>query len=172
MKCPSCGAQATAGGKFCDYCGASLAAPAVVVPAAAVPAAQRPDPGAGSGRKDWQSYWPAPSDPVFHLWNQPPTNRFRWIAFIFPLAWLAGYGALRAAIGLALVFIAAGVVDEVLDQVLHWRWADLWFVVLVCVYSYKVSTNVDRLAPSRGEFNWITAFVFMLAYCVLLGILF
>ena len=77
--------------------------------AAAVPAAVTKD-----GASPAESLWPHPEDPIFRLWNAPAAHPIRWLVFFFPLAWLAGHGALRAAIGLALVFVAGDLASRLL----------------------------------------------------------
>jgi hypothetical protein len=170
MKCLACGAELSVSVKSCDYCGSAVAAAATgAAPHTAVahlPGTDRTEAGTAPA----QSLWPHPDDLIFRLWNAQPAHPIRWLAFFFPLAWLAGYGALRAAIGLALVFVAGDLVARLLT-IAYAQGAAFLFTVLVIFYSYKVAVNADRLVPVRGPFNWAAAIGFMAAYVLLIVLL-
>jgi hypothetical protein len=170
MKCLACGAEMSASTKFCDYCGSAVAAAAGSAPhkAAATVAPVATQPAGGNAQPS--SVWPHPEDLVFRLWNAPAAHPIRWLAFFFPLAWLAGYGALRPALGLALIFLVGDIVARVLTFA-YVGVSGLLFAVLVIFYSYKVAVNAERLAPVRGKFNWGVAIGFMLAYVVVIALL-
>jgi hypothetical protein len=174
MKCLACGAEMSASTKFCEYCGSAAAAaagggsPAAIAAAKAVPAAAQPR--AEAGKSAATSVWPHPDDLIFRLWNAPAAHPIRWLAFFFPLAWLAGHGAVRAALGLAAIFIAGDLVSRVLT-IAYSGAAAFLFAVLVIFYSYKVAVNADRLAPVRGKFHWGMAIGFTLAYVLVIVLL-
>lgn len=143
MKCLACGAEMSVPGKSCKECGAGARA---------------------------QSFWPRLDDPIFRLWDAQPAHPVRWLAFFFPVAWLAGYGALRASIGLALVFVAGDIAARLLT-IAYASGAAFLFTVLVIFYSLKVAMNVNRLVPERGKFNWAAAIGAMVAYLLVVLLL-
>lgn len=167
MKCHACGAESALSTKFCEYCGVPVAATAGAPPLP-VRSAAAAQPTVAHSAAGADSMWPSLADPVFHLWQKPGTNSFRWLAFIFPIGYLAGYGGERAAIGLGGMFLLASIAARVL-AVLHVR-TDIALTVFVLLYSWRVATHVDSLVPRRTDFHWGKAIGFTLLYAIVVGV--
>jgi hypothetical protein len=165
MKCLSCGSENPVAVKFCEYCGTALSGQTAISHAAGTPrSAAQPvsAPSAASG------LWPRLSDPIFHLWREPNGPSFRWLAFFFPVAYLAGYRAERAAIGLTFVFMGLYLAASIL-AVASAKLGGLFLFATVIFYGVKVAFAADRLIQREGGFQWGPAIGFQLIYMVLYG---
>lgn len=167
MKCHACGAESALSTKFCEYCGVAVVATAGAPPLPVRAAVGAAAPASQSATAA-DSIWPTLADPIFHLWQKSGTNPFRWLAFIFPIGYLAGYGSERAAIGLGGMFLLASIAAKVLSA-LHVR-TDIALTVFVLLYSWRVATHVDSLAPRRTDFHWGKAIGFTLLYAIVVGV--
>jgi hypothetical protein len=176
MKCPSCSAENEPNAAFCEYCGTALGK---------MPTANQVyDKATGSetavaatGTSSNSGFWPATTDPAFQLWTNKsttPENSFNWLAFFFPVGYLAGYGAIRSAVAVILstlaLFLFAGFVAGLAGQSFHTMSRIALLVSLV--YAYRIATHVDgiigtsRESRDKSKFNWVAAIGLTIFYSI------
>jgi hypothetical protein len=168
MKCKSCGSDNSAALKFCEYCGVDLHSQSQTASQS-----QSNNQNLNSSSSDLNSYIPSSKDPIFHVWNKDfPKNSFNWLAFIFPVAFLAGYGAKKPAVGAAFqIFLMLLAVDILysaigLNLLLLGLHAYLLVLVPLLFFSYKVSIHSDYLIGRKPEFNMVFAIVAQIIYTI------
>lgn len=170
MKCSTCSAENEPGVAFCDYCGSALGRKPTK--------AEVFDANTGSETVNASvntNIFPNISDPAYQVWMSKcsiPTNDLNWLAFIFPVGYLAGYGAISS--GLAVIFSNAALflIAGILIQLSHGRWSALALVALVAsvVYSYRIAKRVDGILGKnrdKAKFNWIAAIGLTVIYSII-----
>lgn len=164
MKCLSCGSENPVGVKFCEYCGTALAGQkATASTASPLRSAGKPASAAVPA-----TLWPSLNDPIFHVWREPNGSPFRWMAFFFPVAYLAGYHAERAAIGMTLILLATYLASSIL-AVASVKLGGLFLIAATVFYGVKVAFAADRFTQRDGGFQWGPAIGFQLIYMALYG---
>lgn len=190
MKCKKCGSDVSRGTRYCEYCGEETGEASF--------RAEQPDERAKNAAYDGavtanaqgnsvegnqtsveiaqpgdDSFWPSISHPIFHVWHKPFGDSFSWLAFLFPIPYLAGFGSKAAAIGLAIVFIVIGGGTDLLATMLPFKWrhfGDIANLALIVFYSAKVACVSDELAPPGRPFLWGRAIGIFL-FCLVLFVL-
>ena len=173
MKCLSCGAENTASAKHCEYCGGDLNSQAKKV------APEKIDNNFHSNQakapeSDLNSYIPNSDHPIFHVWNRDfPRNTFNWWAFFFPIAFLAGYGAKKAAVGASVQVVALALLTHIIFATVGYNLFEIGLtpiillLIPICILAYKISIYSDYLVGARGDFNVGIAIVAQIIYTVI-----
>ena len=165
MKCSSCNADNAPNAVSCEYCGEILGAKSRTT---VVSAAANAPPGTSSLSPD--DFAPSKDDPGFQLWNSKlPKNDFRWWAFFFPIAYLAGYGAKKSAVAVGVTILAPVLIFRIVHTV-SWKAAaivQLAMVAYLLFYSYKVAIHADSLTKEKSEFNMPIAIGMQVIYTII-----
>lgn len=173
MKCPSCSAENAPGATFCEYCGTAVGREPTKneifdknTGAATAQTAQ-----ASSGA----NIFPNMSDPAYQVWTNKcniPTNDLNWLAFIFPVGYLAGYGAISSALAVIFSTAALFLSTGFLVGLSHGRLSALALVALVVsiVYTYRIAKRVDGILGKnrdKAKFNWGAAIGLTILYSII-----
>ena len=164
MKCLSCGAENKASVKFCEYCGGDIKSQLE----------QRnvvSNNNKTTSSSDFSDFIPNADHPIFHVWNKSfPRNPFNWLAFLFPIAFLAGYGAKKAAVGASVQVIALALFADIIFSVIGYSFYSIGLtpfiiaLVPIIILAYKVSIYSDHLIGSKGDFNMGVAIIAQIIY--------
>lgn len=166
MKCSACSAENVLAAVHCEYCGTVLGSKQTNV--------YSDEASSASGRVGFSDFIPQQNDPAFHLWNSTlPTSKFNWWAFLFPVAYLGGYGAKKSAVAAGVTLIAGAIIFNIIFRLMGYRSHQLVYLGLlafILIYSYKVATHSDSLIVRKTEFNWPMAIGLQFVYILLNGI--
>jgi hypothetical protein len=167
MKCQSCSAIVSAGKTECEFCGAATTAPANTA-----------TPG------DTVNNTPVPQvsfvQDAFNLIgeiNSTPSKGFNFLAFLFPVAYLWGYGAHDNAKKVAANTLVPALVVSLLAY-LSYRLANninILATLWVLFVSYLVSTRIHVLAKTEGKAydlggGVVAQIVFVLVYYLIMAL--
>lgn len=170
MKCSSCSADNAPGTTFCEYCGTALGKK---------PTANEVfDKNTGSETAQTASItsiFPNMSDPVYQVWSNKcalPKNKFNWMAFLFPVGYLAGYGAIRSALAVTFSMVAVFLVAAFLSGSMgkHYTYLSGLAALVSLVYFYRLAVRVESILgkkPNKTEFNWGAAIGFTILYMII-----
>ena len=166
MKCSACSAENVSNAVYCEYCGTALGSKrANTYSDEASPASKSVELG---------DFIPSQNDPAFHLWSSTlPKSKFNWWAFLFPVAYLAGYGAKKSAVAAGVTLIIGAILCNVILRLIGYRSHDLIILGLlafIVVYSYKLATHSDALIGRKSEFNWPIAIGLQVVYLLVYSI--
>ena len=163
MKCLSCGAENKSSAKYCEYCGGEIAS--------------KPEQKQAMSNNNHKNssepndFIPGADHPIFHIWNKSfSRNPFNWLAFFFPVAFLAGYGAKKAAVGASVQVIALVIFADIVFASLGYSFYSIGltpFIIAllpICIFSYKVSIYSDYLIGTKGDFNLGIAIISQIIY--------
>ena len=170
MKCSACGADNVPNITFCEYCGSAVG--------------RKPTKkevfDRHTGSETAQSFvganiFPNMSDPAYQVWMNKcsiPTNDFNWLAFIFPVGYLAGYGAISSALAVIFSTAALFLTSGFLAGLSHGRLSALALVALIVsiVYTYRIAKRVDSIIGNnrdKAKFNWVAAIGLTILYSII-----
>ena len=156
MKCNNCGAIISANARSCEFCGSEVKSETSEVGAALANAPQV------SFMKDSLNF-------ISEI-NQSPSSGFKLWAFIFPIAYVYGYGAIENTKKLAALLIIPALIVGVVFYLIPnlWNFGNVVLWIWVIFVSYLVSTRTHALVNKSSSFNIGKAIVveilFLLVY--------
>lgn len=158
MKCPSCGAINSASLKECEFCSAELQ------PQTGPAGEALPLPAQVSFAQDALN--------LFGELNSAKSSGFNFLAFLFPIAFLFGYGAKETAKKLGLIILLPVVVEGILSRASLMLSIVLGYAVLgwVIYLSVLVATRTPSLVKKDNKFDMgqavLAQFVYFVAYFI------
>ncbi len=160
MKCSACSAENVSTAVYCEYCGTALGSKR---------ANTYSDEAASASKSvEFGDFIPSQKDPAFYLWSSAlQKSKFNWWAFLFPVAYLAGYGAKKSAVAAGVTLLAGALIFNIILRLIGYRSYNLVILGLlafIIIYSYKVATHTDALIGRKSEFNWLMAIGFQIIY--------
>lgn len=175
MKCKSCGAIVAATADSCEFCGA----PTIEVSVEASATAEEKSNNLNSVSTDLNSKinkkigFAEDSFNLISELNETEKNQFNWLAFIFPVGFLAGYGSKESAKKIAAVILIpvfAMSVVRYFSFSLASAISLVTFVWTIYVY-FLVSTRQEKMTKKDKPFNMGTALFYEVVFVVLYSIL-
>ena len=175
MKCQTCGAIVAATADSCEFCGTSLEIAATKVPVTTMELAKEPHavtPNLNAKINKKISFAEDSFNLITEL-NETEKNQFNWLAFFFPIAFLAGYGSKESAKKIAAVIL----IPVFLMSIVRYFSFSLASMVsaatliwTIYVY-YLVSTRHDKMTKKDKPFNMGTAIFYEIAFVICYGVL-
>lgn len=166
MKCSACSAENASSALYCEYCGTALGSKQTNTYS---------DEAIQASKKiEFADFIPNQNDPAFHLWKSTlPKSTFNWWAFLFPVAYLAGYGAKKSAVAAGVTLIAGAIIFNIILRLIGYRSYNLVILGLfafIVIYAYKVAIHSEALIGRKTTFNWPMAiglqFIYLLVYSI------
>ena len=154
MKCPSCEAINSASRKDCEFCSAALQ-PQTGPAGEALPA-----PAQVSFAQDALN--------LFGELNSTKSSGFNFLAFLFPIAYLFGYGAKDTTQKLGLIILVPVLVESILSRLSLMAAVVLGYAVLgwVIYLSVLVATRTQALVNKNNKFDMGQAVVAQVVYII------
>ncbi len=154
MKCPSCGAINSASLKDCEFCSAELQ------PQTGPAGETLPPPAPVSFAQDALN--------LFGEMNSAKSSGFNFLAFLFPIAFLFGYGAKETAKKLGLIILVPVLVESILSRLSLMAAVVLGYAVLgwVIYLSVLVATRTPSLVKKDNKFDMGQAVVAQVVYLI------
>lgn len=170
MKCLSCGGENPPVAQFCQFCGISILASQGALPSASSVSLENVGPIA---KGDAGSSSPNFLNDIMRI-RALPTNPFRWLAFLFSVPYLAGYGNTKEAIRTAVILCCGYAISFICRIVGLYLLASL-VIIAVCVfnfyYIFVLARRADSLVRRDMPFNWPLAIGYGFAFWLVVRVL-
>ena len=164
MKCQSCGAIVAATAESCEFCGTSLKNEGKTAPSTNQSAPVK----VSSNSRNKPIGFAEDSFNLINELKETEKNSFNWLAFFFPIAYLAGYGGKESAKKIAAVVLIPVFLMSIIRYFsfnLSSTVALASFVWTVYVY-FLVSTRQERMVKKDKPFDMGSAIVYQIIFAV------
>ena len=175
MKCQSCGAIVAASADTCDFCGTSLSASnAVKMKSKSVEhtsSSSSSDNNLGSTIQKKVSFAEDSFNLISEL-KETEKNPFNWLAFFFPVAFLAGYGSRESANKIALVILIPVLVMSIVKEFSYSLASSISVAIFVWTFyvDYLVSTRQEKMTKKDKPYNLGAGILYQVIFIIIYSI--
>jgi len=175
MKCQSCGAIVAASADACEFCGTSMSVSNSVKMKSKseehTSLSSTSDNNLSSTIQKKVSFAEDSFNLISEL-KETEKNPFNWLAFFFPVAFLAGYGSTESAKKIALVILIPVLVMSIVKEFSYSLASSISVAIFVWTFyvDYLVSTRQDKMTKKDKPYNLGAGILYQVIFIIIYSI--